>query len=177
MDIDKIPPGNNAPEDINVIIECPQHADPVKYELDKDSRAFFVDRFMHTAMHYPSNYGFVPNTLSEDGDPVDALVVSTFSLITGCVINARPVGVLLMEDEKGLDAKVLAVPSSHLKPVYDNVKGPEDMPRFLLDQIQHFFEHYKDLESNKWVKVVGWRGADEAKKEIVDSINRFKAKG
>lgn len=175
MDIDKIPPGNNPPEDINVIIEVPQHADPVKYELDKTSRAFFVDRFMHTAMHYPSNYGFVPNTLSEDGDPVDALVVATFSLMTGCVINARPVGVLLMEDEKGLDAKVLAVPVSKLKPIYDHVKGPEDMPSFLLDQIQHFFQHYKDLESGKWVKVVGWRDANTAKQEILDSIERFKA--
>jgi len=177
MDIDKIPPGNNPPEDINVIIEVPQHADPVKYELDKTSRAFFVDRFMHTAMHYPSNYGFVPNALSEDGDPVDALVVSTFSLITGCVINCRPVGVLFMEDEAGLDAKVLAVPCSKLKPVYDHVKGPEDMPRFLLDQIQHFFQHYKDLESGKWVKVVGWHDAAAAKKEILESIARYKAEG
>lgn len=174
MDIQKIPPGNNAPEDINVIIEVPQHADPVKYELDKDSRAFFVDRFMHTAMHYPANYGFVPNTLSEDGDPVDALVVSTFSLITGCVINCRPVGVLLMEDEKGLDAKVLAVPVSKLKPVYDHVQGPDDLPRFMTDQIEHFFKHYKDLESGKWVKVVGWRDAATAKQEIIDSIARYK---
>jgi len=119
----------------------------------------------------------VPNTLSEDGDPVDALVVSTFSLITGCVINCRPVGVLFMEDEAGLDAKVLAVPCSKLKPVYDHVKGPEDMPRFLLDQIQHFFQHYKDLESGKWVKVVGWHDAAAAKKEILESIARYKAEG
>ena len=177
MDISKITPGENAPDDINVIIEVPQHADPVKYELDKDSRAFFVDRFMHTPMHYPSNYGFVPNTLSEDGDPVDALVVSAFSLITGCVINCRPVGVLMMEDEKGLDAKVLAVPSSQLMPVYDDVQEPEDMPRFLLDKIQHFFEHYKDLEPGKWVKVVGWRDTATAKKEIMDSISRYKSEG
>ncbi len=176
MDISKIPPGNNPPEDINVIIEVPAHADPVKYELDKESRAFFVDRFMHTAMHYPANYGFVPNTLSEDGDPVDALVVCNFSLITGCVINCRPVGVLLMEDEKGLDAKVLAVPVSEIKPVFDHVQGPEDMPKFLLDQIQHFFHHYKDLEPGKWVKVLGWRDADAAKEEIISSVNRFQEK-
>ncbi|GMR00606.1 MAG: inorganic diphosphatase [Zetaproteobacteria bacterium] len=173
MDISKIPAGNNPPEDINVIIEVPQHADPVKYELDKESQAFFVDRFMHTAMHYPCNYGFVPNTLSEDGDPVDALVVSKFSLITGCVVPCRPVGVLKMEDEKGIDAKVLAVPVSSVNPIYEDVSGPEDMPRFLLDQIQHFFEHYKDLEPGKWVKVLGWDGVDAAKREIVASIARY----
>lgn len=173
MDISKIPAGDNPPEDINVVIEVPQHADPVKYELDKASGALFVDRFMHTPMHYPANYGFVPNTLSEDGDPVDVLVVTTIPLISGCVINCRPVGVLLMEDEKGLDAKVLAVPTSKLKPVYEHVQGPEDLPAFLLDQIQHFFEHYKDLEPGKWVKVVGWRGMEEAKQEVRDSIARY----
>jgi len=173
MDISKIPAGNNPPEDINVIIEVPQYADPVKYELDKESRAFFVDRFMHTAMHYPCNYGFVPNTLSEDGDPVDALVVSKFSLITGCVISCRPVGVLRMEDEKGIDAKVLAVPVSSVNPIYEDVSGPDDMPKFLLDQIQHFFEHYKDLEPGKWVKIRGWDDAGAAKREIMDSIARY----
>lgn len=175
MDISKIPAGSNPPEDINVVIEVPQHADPIKYELDKESGAVFVDRFMHTAMHYPCNYGFVPNTLSDDGDPVDVLVVSQFPLIPGCVIPCRPVGVLQMEDEAGMDAKVLAVPVSKLKPVYDNVNGPEDLPSFLTDQIKHFFEHYKDLEKNKWVKVTGWGDADDAKKEIVDSIARYKA--
>jgi len=174
MDIEKIPPGSNPPEDINVIIEVPQHADPVKYELDKESRAFFVDRFMHTAMHYPCNYGFVPNTLSEDGDPVDALVVCKFSLITGCVIACRPIGVLLMEDEKGIDAKVLAVPVPSIKPIYEDVNGPDDMPKFLLDQIHHFFEHYKDLEPGKWVKVRGWADAATAKQEIMDSIARYR---
>ena len=174
MDISKIPAGNNPPEDINVIIEVPQHADPVKYELDKESRAFFVDRFLHTAMHYPCNYGFVPNTLSEDGDPVDALVVSKFSLITGCVVPCRPVGMLTMEDEHGIDAKILAIPVPSVKPVYEDVKGPEGMPKFLLDQIQHFFEHYKDLEPGKWVKVKGWEGVDAAKAEILASIQRFK---
>jgi len=174
LDISKIAPGNNAPEDINVVIEVPQHADPIKYELDKESGAIFVDRFMHTAMHYPCNYGFVPNTLSDDGDPVDVLVVSNFPLIPGCVINCRPVGVLQMEDEAGMDAKVLAVPSSKLKPVFNHVKGPEDLPTFLTDQIRHFFEHYKDLEPNKWVKVTGWGDAAAAKKEVMESITRAK---
>ncbi len=173
MDISKIPAGNSPPEDINVIIEVPQNADPVKYELDKASRAFFVDRFMHTAMHYPCNYGFVPNTLSEDGDPVDALVVSKFSLITGCVVPCRPVGVLKMEDEKGIDAKVLAVPVSSVNPIYKDVKEFDDLPKFLLDQIIHFFQHYKDLEPGKWVKVQGWEGVDAARCEIMDSIARY----
>jgi len=174
MDISKIPAGDNPPEDINVVIEVPQHADPVKYELDKESGAFFVDRFMHTAMHYPCNYGFVPNTLSEDGDPVDVLVMSKFSLITGCVVPCRPIGVLMMEDEAGMDAKVLAVPVSKIKPFYDDVVCKEDVPAFLLDQIKHFFEHYKDLEKGKWVKVHGWEGVEAAKKEIVDSVARYK---
>jgi len=173
MDITKIPAGANPPDDINVIIEVPQHADPVKYELDKDSRAFFVDRFMHTSMHYPCNYGFVPNTLSDDGDPVDVMVISKFSLITGCVINCRPIAVLHMEDEAGMDAKVLAVPSSKLKPSFDKVTGLGDVDEFLLNQIAHFFQHYKDLEPNKWVKVTGWGEADEAKKEVMDSITRY----
>ena len=175
MNISKIPAGNHAPDDINVIIEVPQHADPVKYELDKDSHAFFVDRFMHTSMHYPCNYGFVPNTLSDDGDPVDVMVISKFSLITGCVINCRPIAVLHMEDEAGMDAKVLAVPSTKLKPSFDNVTGLADVDDFLLNQIAHFFEHYKDLEPNKWVKVTGWGEVDEARKEVMDSIARYNA--
>ena len=177
MDISKIPAGENPPEDINVIIEVPQHADPVKYELDKDSRAFFVDRFMHTSMHYPCNYGFVPNTLSDDGDPVDVMVISKFSLITGCVINCRPIAMLEMEDEKGMDAKILAVPATKLKPSFDNVTNLADVDDFLLNQIAHFFEHYKDLEPNKWVKVTGWAEIEAAKKEIEDSIARYKAEG
>ncbi|MES0372410.1 MAG: inorganic diphosphatase [Mariprofundaceae bacterium] len=172
MDLSKIPAGEHPPHDINVVIEVPQHADPIKYELDKASGAVFVDRFMHTAMHYPCNYGFVPNTLSDDGDPTDVLVVSQFALVPGCVVPCRPVGVLEMEDEAGMDAKVLAVPVSRLKPVYDHVQGPEDLPSFLTDQIKHFFEHYKDLEPNKWVKVQGWKGADEARAEIMASIAR-----
>jgi len=174
MDISKIPAGKNAPEEINVVIEVPQHADPIKYELDKASGAVFVDRFMHTAMHYPCNYGFVPNTLSDDGDPVDVLVVSDFALVPGSVITCRPVAVLQMEDEAGMDAKVLAVPITKLTPVYKDVNGPEDLPKFLLDQIEHFFEHYKDLEAGKWVKVTGWAGADAAKKEVMDSIAAYK---
>ena len=175
MDITKIPAGNNPPEDINVVIEVPQHGDPIKYELDKESGAIFVDRFMHTAMHYPCNYGFVPNTLSDDGDPVDVLVVSQFPLIPGCVINCRPIGVLLMEDEAGMDAKILAVPSEKLKPVNCRVHGPEDLPSFLTAQIKHFFEHYKDLEPNKWVKVLGWGDKEAAQKEVVDSIAAYEA--
>jgi inorganic pyrophosphatase len=172
MDLNKIPVGKNPPHEINVVIEVPQHADPIKYELDKDSGAVFVDRFMHTAMHYPCNYGFVPNTLSDDGDPVDVLVVSQFALVPGCVVPCRPIGVLQMEDEAGMDAKVLAVPASRLKPVYDHVNGPEDLPKFLIDQIKHFFEHYKDLEPNKWVKVTGWEGADAAQSEVMASVER-----
>ncbi len=172
MDISRIPPGAHPPHEINVVIEVPQHGDPIKYEVDKASGAIFVDRFMHTAMHYPCNYGFVPNTLSEDGDPVDVLVVSQHALMPGCVVPSRPVGVLMMEDEAGMDAKVLAVPASRLKPVYDHVRGPEDLPEFLLDQIRHFFEHYKDLEPGKWVKVAGWKGADEACAEIMAAIAR-----
>ncbi len=174
MDLSKIPAGKNAPEEVNVVIEVPQHADPIKYELDKDSGAVFVDRFMHTAMHYPCNYGFVPNTLSDDGDPVDVLVVSEFALVPGSVITCRPVAVLQMEDEAGMDAKVLAVPITKLTPVYKDVNGPDDLPKFLLDQIEHFFEHYKDLEANKWVKVTGWAGATAAKKEVMDSIAAYK---
>ncbi|MFQ5519055.1 MAG: inorganic diphosphatase [Mariprofundus sp.] len=175
MDISKIPAGNNAPDDINVVIEVPQHGDPIKYELDKESGAVFVDRFMHTSMHYPCNYGFVPNTLSDDGDPVDVLVVSQFPLIPGCVINCRPIGVLQMEDEAGMDAKVLAVPVEKLKPVNCRVHGPEDLPSFLTAQIRHFFEHYKDLEKDKWVKVTGWGDAAAAKKEVMNSIAAYQA--
>ncbi len=173
MDISKIPAGKHAPEEVNVVIEVPQHADPIKYELDKDSGAVFVDRFMHTAMHYPCNYGFVPNTLSDDGDPVDVLVVSPFALIPGSVIACRPVAVLQMEDEAGMDAKVLAVPVTKLTPVYKDVKGPEDLPKLLLDQIEHFFEHYKDLEAGKWVKVTGWAGADVAQEEIANALAAY----
>jgi len=173
MDVTKIAVGRDVPNEVNVVIEVSQHGDPIKYELDKDSGAIVVDRFMHTAMHYPCNYGFVPNTLSDDGDPVDVLVVSSFALMPGCVIPCRPVGMLQMEDEAGMDAKIIAVPASRLKPVYDHVEGIEDLPPFLTDQIRHFFEHYKDLEPNKWVKVTGWGDRAAAQKEVTDSVARY----
>jgi len=170
MNLDRVGPGSNLPEDINVIIEIPANANPVKYEVDKATGALFVDRFMNTAMFYPANYGYVPNTLSDDGDPVDVLVVTPFPLINGCVVACRPVGMLKMTDEKGEDAKVVAVPHDKM---YDHVKDINDVPEFLLNQIAHFFEHYKDLEKNKWVKIEGWAGIDAAKQEIVDSVTRY----
>lgn len=161
MNLDKIPLGRAIPDDLNVIIEVPMGSEPIKYELDKDSGAIFVDRFLHTAMTYPCNYGFIPHTLSEDGDPVDVLVVGRRPLMPGCVVGARPIGVLLMEDDKGMDEKILAVPAKRLHPFWDDVEEYTDLPHILLDQIKHFFEHYKDLEKGKWVKVIGW--ADRAK--------------
>ena len=173
MSLNAIPAGNNLPEEVNVIIEIPAHADPVKYEVDKDTGALFVDRFMATCMHYPTNYGYVPNTLSDDGDPVDVLVVTPFPLLSGSVISVRPIGVLKMTDESGEDAKVLAVPVDKLSTIYRNVHKLEDIQPLLLHQIEHFFEHYKDLEPNKWVKIDGWFGVDEAKEEITSSVTRF----
>ena len=174
MNLDKIPPGRAVPDDVNVVIEIPAQAAPVKYELDKGSGALFVDRFMATAMHYPCNYGFVPGTLSEDGDPVDVLVVTPLPLIHGSVIRARPLGMLRMTDEAGVDAKVIAVPVDKLCPVYSHCRTPEDLPRALLDQVAHFFEHYKDLEPGKWVKVEGWAGPEEARGEIEASVRRYR---
>lgn len=172
MNLDRVGSGKNLPEDINVIIEIPSHSDPVKYEVDKETGALFVDRFMNTAMFYPCNYGYVPHTLSDDGDPVDVLVVSPYALISGSVVQCRPVGMLKMTDESGEDAKVIAVPHDKM---YDDVKDVNDLSSRLLDQLSHFFEHYKDLEKNKWVKVEGWVGKEEAKAEIVASVERFKA--
>lgn len=174
MTFDNIAPGEDVPDDLNVIIEIPANADPVKYEVDKDSGAVIVDRFMGTAMHYPCNYGYIPHTLADDGDPADVLVVTPFPLVTGCVVRCRPVGMLEMTDEAGEDAKVLAVPVSKLTPLYDSVARPEDLSQVLLDQITHFFEHYKDLEPGKWVKITGWKGVDAARKEIVDAVERAK---
>jgi len=173
MSLNKVPAGIDLPEEINVIIEIPAHADPVKYEVDKDSGAIFVDRFMSTCMHYPTNYGYVPHTLSDDGDPVDVLVPTPFPLLAGSVITCRPIGVLMMTDESGIDAKILAVPLRKQSPVYQGIKETSDMPELLLNQIQHFFEHYKDLEPGKWVRVDGWKDAAAAKKEIVDSVKRY----
>jgi len=172
MAYEGITAGRNVPEDVNVIIEIPANADPVKYEVDKDSGAMLVDRFMFTAMHYPCNYGYIPNTLCGDGDPADVLVITPFPLITGSVVRCRPIGVLEMTDEAGEDAKLLAVPVSKLTPLYDSVQGPDDLPPMLLEQISHFFEHYKDLEKGKWVKVTGWQGVDAAHAEIRAAVDR-----
>ncbi|WP_414829333.1 inorganic diphosphatase [Alteromonas sp. H39] len=173
MSLNAVPAGKNLPDEVNVIIEIPAHADPVKYEVDKDSGAMFVDRFMATCMHYPVNYGYVPNTLSEDGDPVDVLVITPFPLLSGSVIRCRPVGVLNMTDESGKDAKVLAVPVDKLSTIYRDVKEINDVPELTLKQIEHFFEHYKDLEPGKWVKVDGWADAAAAKDEITGSVKRY----
>lgn len=173
MSLNKVPAGKDLPEEINVVIEIPAHADPVKYEVDKDSGAIFVDRFMSTCMHYPTNYGYVPHTLSDDGDPVDVLVPTPFPLLAGAVITCRPIGVLMMTDESGIDAKILAVPLRKQSPVYQGIKETTDMPELLLNQIQHFFEHYKDLEPGKWVRIDGWKDAATAKQEIIDSVKRY----
>ena len=176
MHIDKIASGVNVPEDVNVIIEVPMGSEPIKYELDKDSGAIFVDRFLHTAMTYPCNYGFIPHTLSEDGDPTDVLVVGRRPLMPGCVVGARPVGVLLMEDEKGFDEKIIAVPATRLHPFFHEVKEYTDLPEILREQIQHFFEHYKDLEKGKWVKVLGWGDKAKAVELIRAGIENAKKK-
>jgi inorganic pyrophosphatase len=172
MNLEKIAIGKNPPEDINVIIEVPIGDEPIKYELDKDSGALFVDRFLFTPMRYPGNYGFVPHTLSEDGDPADVIIANTRPLMPGSVINCRPIGVLVMEDESGGDEKILAVPSSKLTQRYDHVKDHTDLPDITLKQIEHFFSHYKDLEPNKWVKIVGWEGSETAKKMLKDAVER-----
>lgn len=173
MALNNVPSGKSLPNDFNVVIEIPAHADPVKYEVDKDSGAIFVDRFMGTAMHYPCNYGYIPHTIAGDGDPVDVLVVTPFSLPPGVVVRCRPIGMLAMTDEAGPDAKLLAVPVDKLTPMYRNVESPRDLPQILLDQISHFFEHYKDLEPGKFVKVQGWQGQEEAKKEIMEGVQRY----
>lgn len=175
MNLDRVSSGRKVPDEINVIIEIPAHSDPVKYEVDKETGAMFVDRFMSTPMFYPCNYGYVPHTLSEDGDPVDVLVVTPIPLISGSVISCRPVGILNMSDEAGQDGKVLAVPVKKLSNLYDRVQTAEDLPGQLLEQIGHFFEHYKDLEAGKWVKVEGWGDAAAAKVEINDSVTRYEA--
>lgn len=176
MDINAISAGKNPPEVINVLIEIPQGGYPVKYEVDKKSGALFVDRFLHTSMIYPANYGFIPHTLSDDGDPCDVLVVGQVPVIPGCVIPCRPIGALLMEDEAGHDEKILAVPIDKLHPFYSKIKSYKDLPEIMCDQIAHFFQHYKDLEEGKWVKIVKWVGATEAKQLIIDGIAKDKAK-
>jgi inorganic pyrophosphatase len=176
MSLDKVTPGNNVPESFNVIIEIPMNADPIKYEVDKESGAMFVDRFMTTAMHYPTNYGYVPKTLSGDGDPVDVLVITPYPLYPGVVVPCRPIGILMMEDEAGVDGKVLAVPTDKILPMYTHWQKIEDVNQMRLNAIAHFFEHYKDLEKGKWVKVLGWEGLDSAKKEILDGIANYNEK-
>ena len=174
MRIEAIAIGNNPPNDVNVIIEVPVGGQPIKYELDKEAGVLVVDRFLHTPMTYPGNYGFIPHTLSEDGDPVDVLVCNTRQLIPGCVINVLPIGALLMEDDVGQDEKIIAVPSAHLTMRYKGVHNYADLPEITLQQIQHFFEHYKDLEPGKWVKIGGWQDAAAARQLIQDGIERAK---
>jgi len=173
VNLERVTAGRNVPHDVNVIIEIPMNADPVKYEVDKHTGAVFVDRFMSTAMHYPCNYGYVPRTLSGDGDPVDVLVLSPFPLITGVVVRCRPVGMLRMKDEAGEDTKLLAVPIDRLTSQYRGIRSPRDLPEARLAAITHFFEHYKDLERGKWVKVQGWVGAAAARREILEGAARF----
>lgn len=172
MSLSDVPAGKNLPEEINVIIEIPANADPIKYEVDKDTGTVWVDRFMSTPMFYPTNYGFVNNTLSLDGDPVDVLVPTPYPLAPGTVIACRPVGVLNMTDESGEDAKIFAVPVSKLTKEYDHIQDVNDIPELLKAQITHFFERYKDLEAGKWVKIEGWSDAAAAKEEITSSFER-----
>jgi inorganic pyrophosphatase len=172
MDITKIPTGENPPFDVNVVIEIPLGGNPVKYELEKESGAMFVDRFLHTAMYYPFNYGFIPHTLSDDGDPVDAAVVSQIPVAPGSIIRSRPIGVLLMEDESGIDEKIVCVPVDDLHPYFKNIGSYRDLPSILIEQIAHFFGHYKDLEEGKWVEVKRWGEAEEATQLIRDGVDR-----
>ncbi|MEP7182308.1 MAG: inorganic diphosphatase [Betaproteobacteria bacterium] len=175
MSFDRVPAGTDVPNDCNVIIEIPMRGDPIKYEVDKETGAVFVDRFMSTAMHYPCNYGYIPRTLSDDGDPCDVLVLSPMPLITGVVVRCRPIGMLKMDDEAGGDAKILAVPIDKLSSLYRSVKSPRDLPEITTQQIAHFFEHYKDLEPRKWVRISSWTEAEDARREIVEGVARFDA--
>ena len=176
MQLEAIPVGKNPPDDVNVVIEVPIGGEPIKYEMDKASGALFVDRFLHTPMRYPGNYGFVPHTLSDDGDPIDVLIANTRPIMPGAVINVRPIGVLKMSDEGGEDEKIIAVPSPKLTKRYIDIAEVAQLPEITREQIKHFFEHYKDLEPGKWVKVTGWGDAAEARKMIVEAIDRAKAK-
>ncbi len=177
MNLDAVAIGKNPPDDVNVVIEVAIGGEPIKYELDKKSGTLVVDRFLYTPMRYPGNYGFVPHTLSDDGDPIDVLVANTRPIVPGAVINVRPVGVLRMEDDAGTDEKIVAVPTPKLTQRYVHVMNYTDLPRITLDQIRHFFEHYKDLEPGKWVKVAGWGSAEEARRLIKEAIERNKQHG
>ena len=174
MALDNVTAGKNTPHEFNVIIEIPMNADPIKYEVDKETGAIFVDRFMSTSMHYPTNYGYVPKTISGDGDPVDVLVITPVPLIPGVVVTCRPIGILKMEDEAGMDGKVLAVPTDKILSIYTQWQKPEDMNPMRLKTIAHFFEHYKDLEQGKWVKILGWEGPQSAMQEIEDGIVNYR---
>ncbi|MFC3053478.1 inorganic diphosphatase [Kordiimonas pumila] len=174
MDITKIAIGENAPWDVNVIIEVPVGTEPIKYELDKESGALYVDRIMHTSMRYPCNYGFIPHTLADDGDPVDALIANRTPIMPGAVVRCRPIGVLIMEDEAGMDEKLLMVPVNKLHPFYKDVANYDELPKIFLEQISHFFAHYKDLEEGKWVKIQGWKDADTAAALITKAIEAEK---
>jgi inorganic pyrophosphatase len=176
MSLHNVTPGAKAPDEFNVIIEIPMNADPIKYEVDEDSGALFVDRFMATSMHYPCNYGYIPQTLADDGDPVDVLVITPVPLIPGVVCAVRPLGMLRMQDEAGGDNKLVAVPTTKILSIYSQWNDVKDLNPMRLKTIQHFFEHYKDLEEGKWVKVLGWEGPDAAKKEVIDGIAAWKAK-
>ncbi|MBB3021151.1 inorganic pyrophosphatase [Microvirga lupini] len=175
MRLDAIKIGKNPPDDVNVVIEVPIGGEPIKYEMDKESGALVVDRFLYTAMRYPGNYGFIPHTLSGDGDPCDVLIANTRAIIPGAVMNVRPVGVLVMEDDGGQDEKIIAVPSSKLTQRYDRVANYTDLPEITIKQIEHFFEHYKDLEPGKWAKIIRWGDAEEARRLIVEAVERAKA--
>ena len=175
MRIDKIATGRNAPDDVNVIVEVPVGGEPIKYELDKEAGTLIVDRFLYTSMRYPGNYGFIPPTLSGDGDPVDVLIANSRAIAPGAVISVRPVGVLLMEDNAGMDEKIVAVPSQHISQRFDGISNYSDLPEITIRQIEHFFAHYKDLEPGKWVKIVRWGDADEARKLILEGVARAKA--
>lgn len=175
MNLDRVDSGADVPNNVNVVIEIPMNSAPIKYELNKETGALFVDRFMSTAMHYPCNYGYIPHTLSGDGDPVDVLVLTPFALVPGVVVRCRPLGMLKMIDEAGADEKLLAVPIDKLTSIYRDMQSPRDLPEITLNQIAHFFQHYKDLEPGKWVKVEGWEGPEEAKQAIRDGVKRFKS--
>jgi len=173
MNLDRIKAGADVPNHVNVVIEVPMNSNyPIKYEIDKKSSAIFVDRFISTPMQYPCNYGFIPHTLSEDGDPIDVLVVSDFPVVPGSIIESRPIGVLIMEDEKGKDEKIIAVPIRRLNSVYSEMESKDDIPKTLLDKILHFFERYKDLEDGKWVKIKGFEDVDKAKELIIQAVDR-----
>lgn len=174
MNLEKLSAGSNLPEEFNVVIEIPANSAPVKYEMDKESGAMFVDRFVGTGMSYPANYGFIPHTLSEDGDPADVIVITPYPVTHAAVVKCRALGVLRMEDESGIDAKILALPTKKACALYSEIDSIEQLPPLLIEQIKYFFEHYKGLEKGKWVKITGWEDAVAAKKEILDSVVRYK---